>query len=360
MKILSRYLFKNLLMPLLYLIAVFIIIFTIADLMDNGEDFLEAHTPIMDILKYYGLRLPSLIIMIVPICLLLAVLYSLSMLTRHNEITAIRASGVSIYRIIRPYIRMGIYCWLFTALVNEYTGPKFAYRADQFLEIITKKGREVYTEEIAFRNQKLRHSWFVARFDTRTYTMHNIKLTIQREDGSDEVQYKAAKGRWMDGRWWFEDVTVQKYDRLGNLLGPAEKFQTLEMRKLQEVPEDFMNEIKDPVYLSSLELWRYIKTHPHLSPKILARYKTDFHHRVSMPFVCLLIVFIGIPVGAHTGRRGVLAGVMTALGMFFAFYTLQYIMIYLAKEMYIAPWMGPWIPIILFFLIACILVYRMR
>ena len=179
------------LMPMLYLTAVFVVIFIIADLMDNGEDFLEAQTPAIDILKYYGLRLPSLVIMIVPICLLLAVLYSLSMLTRHSEITAMRASGISIYRIIRPYIRMGVFCWLFTAIVNEYTGPKFAYRADQYLEHITKEGREVYTEQIAFKNQEHRHNWFVVRFDTRTHTMHNVELTIQREDGTDEVKYNS-------------------------------------------------------------------------------------------------------------------------------------------------------------------------
>ena len=237
---------------------------------------------------------------------------------------------------------MGFACWILTAIVNEYTGPKFAYRADQFLEQITHEEREVYSEQIAFKNQERNHNWFVEKFDTRTYTMINVELIKQREDGTDEVKYKAGKGRRMDGRWWFEDVSVQKYDRLGNLDGNAETFQTLEMRGLPEVPEDFMGEIKDPAYLSSLELWRYLETHQFLSPETLARYEVDFHHRLSMPFVCIIIILIGIPVGAHTGRRGAFAGIMTALSLFFAFYSLQYFMVYMAKQMYIAPWTGPW------------------
>ena len=197
---------------------------------------------------YYTLRLPSMVIMIVPICLLLAVLYSLSTLTRHSEITAMRASGISIYRIIRPYMLMGILCFAVTAVVNEYTGPKFAYRADQFVENQKHSDEEVYQEQIAFKNPISNHIWYIQQFDTRNYTMEGIELVQQRKDGTDRAKYNVSKARWMDGRWWFEDGSIQEYDELGNLAGTAETFQTLEMRKLPEVPEDFMGEIKDPAY----------------------------------------------------------------------------------------------------------------
>jgi lipopolysaccharide export LptBFGC system permease protein LptF len=132
------------------------------------------------------------------------------------------------------------------------------------------------------------------------------------------------------------------------------------MRKLPETPENFMNEIKDPAYQSSLELWNYIQSHAFFSPKTLAKYKVDFYHRTSMPFVCLVIVMLGIPVGAHTGRKGALAGIMLALGMFFSFYTLQFFMEYLAKQMLLPPWLGPWGSILLFLGIGTAMIHRMR
>jgi lipopolysaccharide export system permease protein len=338
----------------------FTLLFIIGDLMDTASDFLEAGTRPLEIAYYYSLRLPSMVIMIVPLCLLLAVLYSLSTLTRHSEITAMRACGISIYRIVRPYMLMSIACLIFTAVVNEYTGPKFAYRADQFVEQQTHSEEEVYQEQIAFKNPGAGHVWYIKQFDTRSFTMEGIKLVQQREDGTDRIMYNVGKARWMDGRWWFEDGEIQEYDERGTLIGLAEKFQILEMRHLPEIPEDFMGEIKDPAYQSSLELWKYIQTHQFLSPETLTKYEVDFHHRLSMPFVCIIISMIGIPVGAHTGRKGAFAGIMLALGMFFGFYVLQFTMEYLAKQMLIIPWVGPWGAIIAFFCIGAVMIHRMR
>jgi len=209
MKILARYLFGNLTRPMLYLTVAFTLLFIVGDLMDNASDFLGAGTTPLELGYYYALRLPSMVIMIVPLCLLLAVLYSLSTLTRHSEITAMRASGISIYRIVRPYLLMGILCLAFTAAVNEYTGPKFAYRADQFVDNQVHSSDQVYYEQIAFKNPSAGHIWYINQFDTRDYTMMNIELTQQREDGSDLLKYNAKKARWMDGRWWFENGTVR-------------------------------------------------------------------------------------------------------------------------------------------------------
>jgi len=360
MKILVRYLFINLLKPLLYLLLAFTLLFVIADLMDNAEKFFDAGTGALEIIYYYTLRLPSMVIMIVPVCLLLATLYSLSSLTRHSEITAMRASGVSIYRIARPYILMGILCLLFTAIVNEITGPRFAYRADQFVEQQKRESEDVYYERIAFENPTGGHSWFIEKFDTRNYTMHGITLRQLREDGSDKLKYTAKKGTWMDGRWWFEDGAFQRFDKNNNFDGSAETFQVREMRELPEIPEDFMGEAKDPTYQSSLELWNYLQSHQFLSRETITKYEVDFHHRLSMPFVCIIIIMIGIPVGAHTGRKGAFAGIMLAIGMFFGFYALQFTLEYLAKQMLIEPWVGPWSPVIAFFSIGCIMIHRMR
>ena len=84
------------------------------------------------------------------------------------------------------------------------------------------------------------------------------------------------------------------------------------------------------------------------------------HHRLTMPVVCMIITLIGIPVGSHTGRKGALAGIMLALGMFFGFYAMQFFMEYLAKQLYILPWTGPWSAVITFILIGMIMTHRMR
>ena len=360
MKILVRHLFNNLLQPLVYLLLAFTLLFVIADLMDNGSALLRSGATPGMLVHYYSLQLPSLVIFIVPICLLLATLYTLSMLTRHSEIVAMRASGVSIYRIVRPYILMGSFCFIFTAIVNEYTGPRYAYRAKQLMESQKEASEDTYFEQIPFENPTARHSWYIESFDTRTFTMQGITLRQYREDGSDQTKITARKGRWLDRRWWFEDGAVQKYDGNNKLDGPAENFQTREMRELTEIPEDFLGEAKPAEYQSSLELRKYIQTHQFLSAETLTKYEVDFHHKLTMPFICIIATLIGIPVGAHTGRKGALSGIMLAIGLFFGFYGLQFTMEYLAKQMIIAPWIGAWTAIIVFAGIGSIEIHRMR
>jgi lipopolysaccharide export system permease protein len=176
----------------------------------------------------------------------------------------------------------------------------------------------------------------------------------------DIAKITARKGYWLDGRWWFEDGTIQHFDQNNNLAGVAEKFQTMEMRSLGEVPEDFLGEAKSAEHQSSLELWNYVQTHQFLSSKTLRKYETDLHHKLTMPFICLIATIIGIPVGAHTGRKGAFAGIMLAIAMFFGFYATQFTMEYLAKQMYILPWVGAWSAIILFYAIGTAMIYRMR
>lgn len=346
--------------PLVYLLLAFTLLFIIGDLMDNAEEFLSSRAKPLMVLKYYSLQLPAFIILIVPMSLLLATLYSLSTMTRHSEIVAMRASGVSIYRIVRPYMLLGFICFLFTAIVNEYTGPRFAYRANQLKEEIDKGTEEVYFETIAYKNPITGHEWSVSNFDTRIYRMQNITLNQFREDGSNLRKISAKKGQWLDRRWWFEDGVVQEYNKDNTLAGHATPFDTMEMRKLKETPSDFMAEIKPEEFRSSLEQWKYMQTHQHLSNETLTADETDFHHKLTMPFICLIATLIGIPVGAHTGRKGALAGIMMAIGMFFGFYAVQFTLEYFAKQMLIAPWLGAWGSIILFYAIGSTMIYRMR
>lgn len=360
MNILARHLFTNLLKPLVYLLLTFLLLFIIGDLMDHAGDFLGAKTSALTMLHYYALMLPSLVVIVVPLCLLLATLYSLSMLTRNSEIVAMRASGISIYRIIRPYLAMGWIGFLLTALVNEYTGPRCAYRARQLYESEKRATDDVYYEQIPYKNPALGHSWYIEGFDTRTYAMQGITLRKLRPDGSDDLKITAKKGMWMDGRWWFQDGAIQQFNAENKLQGEPETFQIREMRELTEQPEDFLREAKDTDHQTSLELWDYIQTHQYLSHETLTNKTVDLHHKLSLPFICLIATLIGIPVGAHTGRKGALAGIMMAIAMFFGFYGMQFSMEYLAKQMIIPPWSGPWTAVATFFVVGNIMIFRMR
>jgi len=360
MKILNKYLLKSLLFPLFYCLLGFTLLFIINDLFDNFSEFLDSGIQPLEILYYYSLILPPLAILILPPCLLLATLYSLSRLTRHSEITAMRAGGISIYRIVLPFIGIGIVATLFAGFINESVAPNSAFRAEQFLEYQKQERIEdIYcASNIALKSGD--HVWMVQKFDTRDHSMYDVEFLQQRDDGSDMMKIMAEKALWLDGRWWFMDITIQHYNERGDLAGAPEMILQKEMRELTETPQTFMSEIKDPQYLSSREMLGYLKSKKGISDDTRARLKVDFHSRVAAPIICLIVTLIGVPIGAHTGRQGAFSGIMMALALFFGFYILQLICQGLGKQELISPWLGGWLPVILFGAATPFMIHRMR
>jgi lipopolysaccharide export LptBFGC system permease protein LptF len=132
------------------------------------------------------------------------------------------------------------------------------------------------------------------------------------------------------------------------------------MRDLRETPQTFMAEIKDPEYLSAREMLHYLRSKKEISSNTRARLLVDFHSRIAVPFACLIVTLIGVPVGAHTGRRGAFAGIMVAMTLFFGFYILQLTGQALGKQEIIPAFLGGWLPVIVFGAASPLFIHRMR
>lgn len=372
MRILDRYIFRNVVVPLAYCLLAFGLLIVIHDLFDHFTDFLEADTPLRQVLAYYLFLMPSVIVLVVPVSLLLAVLYSLLHLTKNNELTAMRACGVSIYRIVSPVIGLSLAMTVLVATVHETLAPWSAYWTSQFLRLQKHKGDTSLhvASNLPYNNEVQDRLWMIEGFNTQTFDMTNVTVTQERPDGTALSKIHAAQAKWLDGRWWFMDAAVQQYDQAGNPvrlfdesgkpIGSTRFERQLEMTELTETPQDFLNETKDPEFLSSAELLKFIQTHQHLSRDTIARVRVDFHNRLAMPWMCLIVTLLGIPFGSQTARKGTFMGVALSIGLFFGFYFLINLCLWMGKELILPAWLAGWMPNLLFLSIGCVLLYRMR
>ncbi len=349
MKIIDRYLLRRLLAPLVFCLLAFSMVYVIVELFNHLADFVAGRTPLTEVLWFYLLIVPSVLVFIFPVSLLLAVLYSLSALTRHNELTAMRACGVSLYRLMVPFIGVGIVSSLGVGLIHETVSPWAAFWTSRFAEAQKRQDEDFafVTHDLAYRNLAEHRTWLIRRFDSRTFELEGIEIIQHYPDGMDAYRITADSGRRLDGRWWFKGVLVQPYDDRGNLQVATAREPRREMADLTETPQEFLNEIKDPEYLSARDLRRHMETRP-LSDAARARIRVDFHHRLALPWMSLTVVFLGIPFGHHTGRRGALMGTALSLGLFFVFYVVVNLGLLIGKAGHIPPWLGAWTPILLF------------
>lgn len=374
MKIVDKHLLRTLVFPLAYCLMAFTILIIIHDLFDNLGDFIEAQTPLKAIVRFYLMLFPSVLILIVPISLLLSSLYSLLQLSKNNELTAMRASGISLYRLVLPFFMVALGFSILTAVIYETISPWTAYWCEQFIKEQKHKKQgldSIYAVgNLPFRNEPGRRLWMIGKFHTQDYTMKQVTITQEREDGSAQRKIYADSAEWLDGSWWLHDVTIQELDEYGNPkriydenrnpLGTTTHEELMELADYNEEPDDFLNEIKDPQFLSSRELVEFIKTRTQLSEDRRTQIKVDLHNRLAMPWMSLIVALLGIPFGTQTARKGTFAGVALCIGLFFGYYFLINVGLWAGKKLLIPPLIAGWTPNLIFLSLGCYLIWRMR
>jgi len=362
MKLIDRYVFRQFLAPLVYCLLTFSLLFVIIDLFDHLSDFIDARTPFLEVVRYYLFVLPSLLIYIAPISLLLGLLYSLWQLSKHNELTAMRACGISLFRMAVPILLAGLAAGAIVSVLQETVAPASGYWAWQFVNRQKKSSESStrYALDLPFKNEEQKRIWVVRRFDLSTHDMQGVKVVQQRPDGSDLETLRAEEAKFFDGRWWLFNVTVQKYDFYNNPAGPPAYEPLRQMAEWEEKPEDFTQEVKSVEFLSARDLWRFLEGHRNLSEKTRARILVDMHARLAMPWTCFVVILFGIPFGVRTARKGALMGVMFALLTFFGFYFVMTFGQWLGKNQFLTPAVSAWLPNLVFALLGIFLMLRTR
>src|SRR5436190_8274621 len=130
MRLLDRYLLRELLVPFGYCLGSILIFWVSSELFKDLGDFQKNQMRVGDIAEYYLVKMPDLLGYILPIALLLAVLYALTQHARHQEITAMRAAGISLWRLAAPYFGVGFVATLLLFAINEIWSPDSEDRAE--------------------------------------------------------------------------------------------------------------------------------------------------------------------------------------------------------------------------------------
>src|SRR5438045_5488691 len=132
MRLLDRYLLRELLIPLCYCLGGFLVFWIAFDLFSDLGAFQQEKLKPLEIGEYYLALLPKLLQDIVaPAALLLALLYTLTNHARHHELTAMRAAGVSLWRLCLPYLGVGLAGTVCLFALNEFCVPRTSERAER-------------------------------------------------------------------------------------------------------------------------------------------------------------------------------------------------------------------------------------
>lgn len=367
MRLLDRYLLRELLIPLAYCLGGFLIFWISFDLFTELDRFHENGMSALDIANYYLLKLPELLVEIIPIVLLLALLYALTNHSRHNELTAMRSAGISLWRLAYPYLGVGLLFSLCILAANELWVPQTvertsAIRRGKAADAVT--GR--WQSNLNFRNARDERIWSIGAFNLDTFELLHPQIDWRLADGGRR-SLMATNAVWTNGNWTFFGVQEFHYpprdawSTNGHELPiyiSATNSPVLVVPEFSETPEQIRSEIKigrlssvkaaKEAQLSIAEILGYLRLHPDLDPTRRALLFTQLHGRVAYPWTCLVVVLIALPFGAIGGRRNAFVGVAGSIFICFVFFVLLKFGLALGTGGYAPPWVAGWLPNIFF------------
>lgn len=359
MRLLDRYLLRELLVPLGYCLCGFLLFWVSSDLFVKLGDFQKKGMLAGDIAEYYLMILPEFLVLVLPIALLLALLYALTNHARHQEITAIRAAGVSLWRIALPYLGIGFLASLALFAGNELWVPNSDARAEAILERRQPRdphapGRNEY-QKLCFENTRDGRRWVIGLYNTQTGEMTKVGVYPTEQNSSMAWVLLADRARRVNGIWTFYDVQVFKQGADTNsTLVPLLRTNLLAMPQFTETTEEINSEIRirDSMTLRAakkadvpiIDILNYLRLHPH--PSVADRHwlYTKLEGRLAAPWTCVVVVLIAIPFGAVGGRRNVYVGVASSIVICFSYFVLLQLGLALGTSGRLPAWLAAWIP----------------
>lgn len=365
MRLLDRYLFRELFAPLVYcLIGIQSVIIFVTVFSDAGK-IEDARLHFGETIEYAAAASMDIVPIVLPVSLLLALLMALTQHARHNEITAMRAAGIGLWRICAPYFVVGLIASAALFALNESVVPRAADWSKRLLQRHSQTENKNHVLNLGFTNEREHRLWRIADYSVDTGRMVKPQVEWTLTDGSSRfLQADAAVDT--NGVWTFFNAHELVISNGETHWSPYLDTNVLAMPEFEETPAQIRNEIKIGSYLNFnpdiplKDVLTYLRWHPNLSRTTRARLLTELQDHLATPLTCLVVSVIAIPFGAAPGRRNLFFGVAGSIFICFTYFVLQRLSLAFGSSGAWPPWLAAWLPNLAFGVLGVVLTARIR
>ena len=334
----------------------FPVLVNIIDLTDNLDKYLGQHLSIGRIALSYLYWLPDSMFMVLPAAVLFATVFAIGALTRHSEITAAKASGISFYRFIAPIFVGAIFATLLGLVLGE-------------LAPITNKKRLEILQGNQLNLGNDRYNFAYAADGGRVYKIGALHLldasidgiVIERKGngpGYPSYVLSANTGRCKQGKGWVLKAGALHVipDTLHNL---TFSFDSLTDRHFSEPPKQLTLAQKAPTDMGFRELGRFIASMERSGAEV-NELRVERMLKIAIPITFIVILLFGAPLATSTQRGGAAYGVGVSLATTVIFLMLIQLTKGIGGKGMIPADLAAWLPSIIFGLVGIVLFARVR
>ncbi len=338
--ILDRYLASEMAAPFAFAVAAFTLFLIINTFFLAADYIINKSVPFGLVMRYIVLQIPSFVYLILPFATLFGVLQGFGRLAGDNEMTAMRTSGISLNRIARPALLMGLVLTLVAFFINDFVAPTSQHKSQTvFREIAYHSSQPIIQPDQFVRTEDGQHSIFVGSMDPQSGLMHSVQI-YSLGSGYFPETLTAATARQINGKLVLYDGVETLYGTSG-LVTKQQHFDSLEF-PLADASLLFEGP-RGPFEMNSRELAREIKALKS-SGEDVRQFEMDLQQKYAMPVACLISILIALPLGVRFGKRGRGVAAGAALLVLLGYWLIMAATNALGKNGAIPAPLAAWIP----------------
>jgi lipopolysaccharide export system permease protein len=361
--ILDDYVLRTFLGYLFLIISSLLVLFLIFTYFELLSDIVRKKIALLTQLEYLFNFIPSVLYQITPLAVLLTVLVMFGLMQKTNEITAMKATGVSIYRAVIPILVIATCLAGGLFLLDQWYLPYANKRVETLRNLIKGKPAQTYLRPdrkwIFGESGKLpdgthenRKIYYYEAFDPDRNTFASISA-FELDPRSFQMVKRvyAMRARWADHlqKWTFENGWQRSWNTspAGDMHEDLRKFDVSTFAELDEPPNYFKKEVLQSQEMNYDELRRYISDLQQGGFDVV-RLRVQLQKKIAFPLITLVMAIIAVPFALAGGRRGALGGVVVALIIGVSYFLTSGLFEAMGNVSQLPPLLAAWSPDLIF------------
>ncbi len=359
MTILNRYILKTFAHIFGLALASFVGIFLLIDFFEKVDDFIEHGAGASQYLVYFLNNIPVATLQVIPIATLLGTFGCIGGLSRTNELTAIRAGGVNIWRITLPLVTTAMLLSGVVLLANEYLIPLNKKTMHHIMQVELKKRPPIFLKTKNIWLKEGNSIYNIRQSDPEKGRLEGVSIFLFDDRFRMVARRDAPYAIHQNNLWSFHNLTERNFDPSSSNITQSRTLPETSLH-LAKKPEDFSEGQHKTDTLSFREL-RALANKLQEEGYDPRRYRVDMHAHLAHPLTCLVMAVLGIPFALRKGRGSSLAlGVTLSIAVGITYYILQATLLAFGYAGILPPVVAAWAALVIFALIALWLMISAR
>lgn len=315
-QILDDYVLRQFLEYLGLILSTFVVLTLVFTFFELLGDIIRNRVALITVGEYLVNVIPSMVYLMTPLSVLIAVLVTFGLLQKSNELTAMKATGISLYRLIVPVVALAATLSFALFLFDQFYLPHANKRQDALRNEIKGKPAQTYLNPQRRWIFGAHHEiYYYEFFDGERNQFANLSVfnvdpatfALTERTFASRVFWNDSLRKWVFEQGWVRTLTptqVQDY----------KTFDVKTFADVDEPPNYFKKEVKQYSEMSFDELKAYIRELEQGGFDVV-RLRVQLYRKLSFPLITLVMSILAIPFALSAGRQGALRGVATAIGI---------------------------------------------